>query len=336
MTNTQTTNWYLPTLVLCTALAGLSVWAISVGSTHIPMLTVVQALTDPSVDSREAQIIRTVRLPRVLAAIIVGAALAVAGAIMQAATNNPLADPGLLGVNAGAAFAVVVLIVIKGPAAGIGALAWAAFLGAAVAAVLVYGLGALGRSGPTPVKLVLAGVVIGTFLAVLTMTILLVDGKTLDAVRLWTAGSLRGRVLGDVVQVMPYIALGLILAMLFRDQFTALSLGADVAQGLGQNPAKWRAVSAGIVVLLAGGSVAIAGPLGFVGLVVPHMARLTLGPDYRNILPLAMLGGALLTLLADALPRAVWRNDIPIGISLALVGGPFFIWLARRSSGLAR
>lgn len=328
------TIWHLPALCLCLCLVGVSLWAMGVGAAPIPMWTVAETLLDPS-DTRETLIVWTVRLPRVLAAITVGGALAVAGAIMQAATNNPLADPGLLGVNAGAAFAVVVLIVVLGPNAGIGVLVWAAFGGAAVAAVLVYGLGAMGRSGPTPIKLVLAGVVIGTFLAVLTMSILVVDGKTLDTVRLWTAGSLRGRVLSDVLLVVPYIALGLILAMMFRDQFTSLSLGTDVAQGLGQNPALWRAVSAGIVVLLAGGSVAIAGPLGFVGLVVPHMARLTIGADYRSILPLALVGGGLLTLLADVLPRALWGNDVPVGISLALVGAPFFIWLARRNLGPA-
>lgn len=327
------TAWYLPALILSVGLVGLSLWAMGVGSARIPMGTVTQVLADPSDETREAFIIWTVRLPRVLAAITIGAALAVAGAIMQAATNNPLADPGLLGVNAGAAFVVVITIVILGPAVGIGTLAWAAFLGAGVAAVLVYALGAMGRSGPTPIKLVLAGVVIGTFLAVLTMSILVVDGKTLDAVRLWTAGSLRGRALKDVVLVMPYIAFGLGLAMMFRDQFTSLSLGTDVAQGLGQNPARWRMISAGIVVLLAGGAVAIAGPVGFVGLVVPHMARLMIGADYRSILPLAMLGGAVLTLTADTLPRAVWGNDVPVGISLALVGAPFFIWLARRRLG---
>lgn len=327
--------WHLPALVLCVGLLALAIWAMGVGAAPIPMGTVAQVLADPGGDSREALIVWTVRLPRVLAAIAVGGALAVAGAIMQAATNNPLADPGLLGVNAGAAFAVVIVIVLAGPAAGTGILIWAAFVGAAVAAVLVYGLGSVGRSGPTPIKMILAGVVIGTFLATLTMSILVVDGKTLDAVRLWTAGSLRGRGLDDVVQVMPYIAVGVVLALLFRDQFTSLSLGTDVAQSLGQNPARWRAVSAGIVVLLAGGSVAIAGPLGFVGLVVPHMARQVIGAEYRNILPLALLGGAVLTLLADSVPRALWGNDVPVGICLALVGAPFFIWLSRRQMGSA-
>lgn len=331
--NASAIDWRLPALLLAAVLCALAVWALSVGAAAIPIGDVLKALTDPAGESRETLIIWSVRLPRVLAAVWVGAALAVAGGIMQAATGNPLADPGLLGVNAGAAFIVVLALVIVGPGASRSTLIWAAFAGAALAAMAVYGLGAMGRSGATPIKLVLAGVVIGTFLGVLTASLLIFDSQTLDAVRLWTAGSLRGRALQDVLAVMPYFALGLVLAMLFRDQFTSLSLGVEVAQGLGQNPALWRGMSALIVVLLAGGAVAIAGPLSFVGLVVPPMARLTVGADYRRILPLAMIGGAVLTLAADVLPRALWSVDVPVGISLALVGAPFFIWQARGRLG---
>ncbi|MCL4129244.1 UNVERIFIED_CONTAM: hypothetical protein GTU68_040748, partial [Idotea baltica] len=184
-----------------------------------------------------------------------------------------------------------------------------------------------------PVKLVLAGVVIATFLGVLTASLLILDSQTLDAVRQWTAGSLRSSALQDVLAISPYILGGLTVAFFLRNQFTSLSLGGDVAQGLGQDPLKWQLISALIVVVLAGGAVAIAGPIGFVGLVVPHMARLLVGADYRRILPVAMMGGAFLTLLADVLPRALWRNDIPVGVSLALVGAPFFIWLARGRLG---
>lgn len=326
-------DWRLSALFLGLCLCALSLWAMSVGASAIPLPRVAEALADPGGSSRESLIIWSVRLPRVLAAITVGAALAVAGAIMQAATGNPLADPGLLGVNSGAAFAVVLTLAFLGPGTAGGTLIWSAFAGAFAAACAVYGLGTLGRSGPTPVKLVLAGVVIGTFLSMLSASVLILDDQTLEAVRLWTAGSLKGRALDDVLAVMPYIAAGLVAAMLLRDQFTSLSLGSDAARGLGQNPALWRAVSAGIVVVLAGGSVAIAGPLGFVGLVVPHMARMVMGADYRRILPIAMAGGALLTLLADVLPRALWGNDVPAGVSLALIGAPFFIWLARGRLG---
>ena len=328
-------DWRWPALALGLCLGLATLWAISVGAAAFDLRTVAAALADPGGDSREALIVWSVRLPRVLAAILSGAALAVAGAIMQAATQNPLADPGLLGVNAGAALAVVTALTLMGPAAPAGLLIWIAFGGAALAAVAVYALGASGRAGPTPVRLVLAGVVVATFLGVLTATMLIYDDQTMDAVRIWTAGSLRGRELGQVLQVAPYVAAGLAAAMLLRDQFTSLSLGTEVARSLGQNPALWRAVSAAVVVVLAGGAVAVAGPVGFVGLVVPHMVRLTMGGDYRRIVPLAALGGALLTLLADVLPRALWDTDIPVGISLALIGAPFFIWLARGRLELA-
>ena len=334
-------HWAWPALGLALALGVVALWAMGTGAARIPLTEVARILVEPLAasrpddpagslgESREALIVWSVRLPRVLAAVIAGAALAVAGAIMQAATQNPLAEPGLLGVNAGAAFAVVLDLTLAGPAAGSGALVWVAFAGAALAALAVYGLGGTGREGPSPVRLVLAGVVVGTFLAVLTSTLLIFDDQTMDAVRIWTAGSLKGRGLAEVRAVLPHVGLALVAAMVLRDRFTALSLGAEVARGLGQDPMLWRGVSAVLVVMLAGGAVAVAGPVGFVGLVVPHMVRLTVGGDYRRLLPLALLGGALLTLLADTLPRALWGNDLPVGISLALVGAPFFIWLAR-------
>lgn len=325
-------DWRLAALLLGTCLCIVALWSMGVGAATIPMGTVAAVLIEPD-ETRASLIVWTVRLPRILAAIIAGAALAVAGAIMQAATSNPLADPGLLGVNAGAAFAVVVGTVLLGPGTAGGTLLWFAFLGSGLAAAAVYGLGAMGRSGPTPVKLVLAGVVVGTFLGVLTAAVLVLDAQTLETVRQWTVGSLRGRDLGDITVVAPYIGLGLILAMIFRDQFTSLSLGSEVAQGLGQNPGLWRGVSAAIVVMIAGGAVAIAGPLGFIGLVVPHMARMTMGSDYRRILPIALVGGAFLTVTADMLPRALLGKDVPVGVSLALIGAPFFIWLARRGLG---
>lgn len=314
------------------ALVVLALWALTVGSSDISLHRALQALLSPA-DERADIVIRTVRLPRVIAAISAGAALAVAGAIMQAVTGNPLAEPGLLGVNAGASFAVVLAISLIGISGG-GQLMWAAFLGAALAAVAVYTLGAAGRSGATPLKLVLAGVVVATFLGALTMSVLILDAQTMDVVRLWTAGSLRNRQMSQILPVLPWLMAALIAALLLREQFTALSLGAETSQALGQNPAMWRILSAVLVVGLAGGSVAIAGPLGFVGLVV-HIVRLSLGPDYRLILPFAALGGAGLALFGDTLPRAALGVDVPLGITMALIGAPFFIWLARRRSGAA-
>jgi iron complex transport system permease protein len=317
--------------VLAVSLAALAIWALTIGSSHIAVGRVLEAIWNPG-EGREDLVVWTVRVPRIVAAIAVGAALATAGAIMQAVTGNPLAEPGLLGVNAGASFAVVMTIALIDGVA-VEALVWAAFIGAGLASVVVYALGSAGRSGPTPVKLVLAGVVITTFLGSITAAILILEAQTLDAVRLWTAGSLRGRTLSDITPVLPYILLALAAAMLTRSQYTALSLGSSIAQGLGQNQAVWRGISAVIVVGLAGGSVAIAGPVGFVGLVAPHLARLWVGADYRWILPFSAAGGALLTLAADAMPRALLNQDVPIGVTLALVGAPYFIWLVRRRSG---
>ncbi|MDO5611870.1 MAG: iron ABC transporter permease [Paracoccus sp. (in: a-proteobacteria)] len=320
-------------VILCAGLVLLSLWSLTAGASDISPGRAMQALWSPGNDRADI-IVQGVRLPRLIAALAAGAALAVAGAIMQAVTGNPLADPGLLGINSGAAFAVVTAISLTGTDAG-GALMWAAFAGAGAAAALVYALGATGRSGPTPLKLVLAGVVVSTFLGAVTAAVLILDQMTLDVVRLWTAGSLRNRTMAQVMPVLPWLLLALLAALILRAQFTTLSLGAETARMLGQNPARWRAVAGLLVVALAGGAVAIAGPLGFVGLVVPHLARLCLGPDYRLILPFAAVGGAGLAALADTMPRALWGTDVPLGVSMALIGAPFFIWLARSRIGAA-
>ncbi len=308
-------------------LALLALWALAVGAADTSLGEAARALWSPGAGRTEL-VVRGVRLPRVIAALAVGGALGAAGGIMQAATGNPLAEPGLLGVNAGAAFAVVVALAFLGITAT-GTLVWAAFAGAAAAAALVFALGSAGRSGPTPVKLTLAGVAVTTFLGALALSVLIFDARTLETVRLWTAGSLAGRRMEDVRPVLPWLLGALAAALVSARQFTTLSLGAEAARALGQSLALWRGIAAVLVVGLAGSAVALAGPIGFVGLVAPHAARLTLGPDYRRILPFAVAGGAGLTLLADTLPRAVWGRDVPVGVTLALVGAPFFVWLAR-------
>lgn len=316
-------------VALTAALAGLAIWSLGVGSTEIPFARMISALLDPGA-SREDYVLWGVRLPRVLTAVCVGASLAVAGAVMQAVTGNPLADPGLLGVTAGASFAVVLTVALHDGDVARALLIWVAFLGAGAAAALVYVLGSAGRSGATPLKLVLAGVVIGSFLGALTMSILILDAQTFDEVRTWTAGSLRGRQMRDLASAAPYLAAALAAAVALAGQFTALSLGAEAAQGLGQNQALWRGLSAALVVTLAGAAVSVAGPVGFVGLVAPHIARMTVGADYRWIVPFSLLIGAILTLTADTAPRALLQVDAPVGVTLALVGAPYLIWLVRR------
>lgn len=321
-------------LLACLTLA-TAIWGMTVGSSTLPASQVIDALLRYDT-SREHIVVVFVRMPRVLAGLIVGAALAVAGAIMQAATNNPLASPDILGVNAGAAFAVVMAIVLV-DAQSSAAHVWYAFGGAAVAAVAVYSVGSVGPGGATPVKLALAGAVLSAFLAALTTAVLIFDKSALDQIRLWSAGSLAGRPLASALAVAPYALIGLGCAFVFRRQVMTLSLGADIARSVGQNALLWRGLAAGMVVLLAGSAVALAGPIGFVGLVVPHIARLIVGVDYRWIIPFSALGGALLLVAADGLARyAMPHQNLPVGVTMAMLGAPFFVYLARNRIGGAR
>lgn len=316
---------------LCLTVAAASVWSITLGASHIPVSDVLSAIFAFD-GSREHLVVTMLRLPRALAGLLAGSALAVAGAIMQAVTNNPLASPGLLGINAGAAFAVVMATSLLG--IGSSGIVWFAFGGAAAAAITVYGLGSAGRGGATPLKLVLAGAVLTTFLSSLTTAILIFDATTLDIVRLWTAGSLSGRTMAEVTGVAPHILSGLLAGLIFRRHVMTLSLGAEIARSVGQNPILWRGLAVVIVILLAGGAVALAGPIGFVGLVVPHIARLIVGVDYRWVIPFSGAGGALLVVVADTMGRTVLGSQsFPVGVTMAILGAPFFIWLARRHRG---
>lgn len=313
---------------LIVLIVSTSIWAIAFGSVHIPVPQVWDAIFQFD-GSREHLLVMTIRLPRVLTGLLVGSALAVSGAIMQAVTGNPLASPGLLGVNAGAAFAVVLGASLFGTNLASTSI-WPAFLGAAVASTIVTMLGLTGRQGATPLKLVLAGAVIGTFLTSLTTSVLIFDEMTLDTVRFWTVGSLSGRTMEQVRLVAPYIAAGLIFAFLLRRHLLSLSLGTEISQSLGQNPLVWRGLSVSIVVVLAGGAVSLAGPIGFIGLVVPHIVRMIVGVDYRWIIPFSALGGALLLTFADMAGRILFASQsFPAGAGMAIIGTPFFLWLAR-------
>lgn len=280
-------------------------------------------------DSTEQVIIRTARLPRALIAPTVGAALAVAGALMQGLTRNPLADSGLLGINAGAALAVVATTVWLGNAS-MQLYTWVAFAGAAIAAGAVYFLGSLGRRGMTPLKLVLAGAVLSYLLAAFTIGLLILSERTLEEIRFWLAGSVAGRSLEAFWQVFPYLIAGFAIAFSLGRQITALSLGEDVARGLGLRIGWVKAMSAIAVVLLAGGAVSLAGPIAFVGLVVPHLVRFWVGVDYQWLLPYAAIWGAILLSLADLAARWLLQpQELPVGVMTTLLGGPFFIYLAR-------
>ncbi len=302
--------------------------SIRFGAASIGTWDVLMAFVDYG-GSEEDLIIRTLRVPRALIAALVGAALAVAGAIIQGLTRNPLSDPGILGIEAGAALAVVGSVFVLG-ASSLTTYALFAFAGAALAAVTVYGLGTLG-GGVNPMKLVVAGAALAALLSSLTTAVLIFDRQTLEEIRFWLAGSVAGRDLGLLLQVLPYVTVGLLLAFALGRMITALTLGDDVATGLGQRTAWVKLFCVAAVVLLAGSAVAVAGPIGFVGLVVPHVARFFVGVDYRWILPYSALFGAVLLVSADIAARLVLRpQEVPVGVMTALVGAPFFIYLARK------
>ncbi|WP_299485948.1 iron ABC transporter permease [Acaryochloris sp. IP29b_bin.137] len=302
--------------------------SVGLGVADINPKTVYLALTafDGSTDQL---IIRTVRMPRSITALLVGSAVAVAGAIMQGLTRNPLADPGILGINAGAALAVVGSVFWLG-STSLKVYAGFALLGAAIAAITVYALGSLGQGGLTPLNLTIAGAAFQALVSSLTTGILILSQQTLEEIRFWLAGSVAGRDLDLVVQVLPYLAVGMVMALLMGKQLTTLSLGEDIAQGLGQKTAWVKIAAAVSIILLAGGSVAISGPIGFVGLIVPHIVRFWVGVDYRWILPYAAIVGAILLLIADIGARLVIQpQELPVGLVMPLLGAPFFIYLTR-------
>ena len=331
MPDTTTARGRLATglLALVALLVVVVLLGIAVGARSIALPDVWAALVSPSGGEDDA-VVRSLRLPRTLLGVLAGAALGVAGALIQGHTRNPLADPGLLGVSAGAAFAVCVAVYAFGISSLTGSV-WFALAGALVASVVVFALGTLGDSGGTPVTLALAGAAVSAFLTALTSALVLTDQSTLDAYRFWVVGSLVGRG-GDVAgQVLPFLAVGLLLALVNARALNTLQLGEDVARGLGQRIGLARVTGVAAVTLLTGAAVAVTGPLAFVGLVVPHLARAITGPDHRWLLPYAALLGALLLVAADVAGRVVARpGELPVGLVLAVVGAPFFIALVRR------
>ena len=316
-------------LVVAVVLAGTALASIAVGAKPIAPGDVLRALFAFD-GSGDHLIVRSLRVPRTIVGLGVGAGLGLAGAVMQGVTRNPLADPGILGVNAGAALAVVVAIAVF-DLASLRGYVWFAFAGAAVVSVLVYGLGALGRDGATPVKLALAGAAVAAFLSSITIAVLLVDVATLDQYRFWVVGSLAGRDAAIASQVLPFLVVGAVLAVGSARSLNSLGLGDDVARSLGVRVGLVRGVSAVAVVLLCGAATAAAGPIGFVGLTVPHVARALCGPDHRWSLPCSALLAPILLLGADIVGRMVVRPaELQVGIVTALVGAPWFIALVRR------
>ncbi|WP_067125358.1 FecCD family ABC transporter permease [Microtetraspora malaysiensis] len=315
---------------LLTAVLAGAVLSVAIGAKSVPLGDVWHALWSPGGTESDI-IVRTLRVPRTALGLLAGVALGVAGALMQGHTRNPLADPGLLGVTQGAAFAMVLAIIAFGVSNLYGYI-WFGLAGALVASVGVFAIGSVGgRGGPSPLTLALAGTAVSAFLYALTSGLVLVNEQAMDVFRFWQAGSIAGRGAGVAWQVLPFIAAGLVLSLANAPGLNALSLGEDVARSLGRNVTATRALGITAVTLLTAGAVAACGALAFVGLIVPHLARALSGPDHRWLLPYSGLLGAAALLLADVVGRVVARpGELEAGVVLALIGAPFFVALVRR------
>jgi len=276
------------------------------------------------------------RVPRTLMGLVVGPALGVCGALIQAFTRNPLADPGILGVNAGAGFAVTLAIAFLGITNPAGYV-WFAMIGAFAVTVLVYLLGTTGRSGATPEKLTLAGVAISAVLGGIGTSLTLKNREVFEGIRFWGVGSIGGRSVDVLITIGPFVAIGLVLALAVARSLNIIALGDELGRSLGARVGITRIMTIVSVTLLAGGATAIAGPIAFIGLMVPHAVRWFTGPDQRWIIPYSMVVAAILLLISDVLGRILLPSgELRVGIVTAVVGAPILILLARRrtASGL--
>ncbi|MFJ3036419.1 MULTISPECIES: FecCD family ABC transporter permease [Streptomyces] len=315
-------------LVLAAVLLVVMTASLALGSRDVAWSDVWAALGGADHTLEEAAVAK--RIPRTLLAVVVGAALGLSGTVMQGVTRNPLADPGILGVNMGASLAVVVAIAHFQLASAAGYI-WVAMGGAALTAGFVYAVGSLGRGGATPLKLALAGAAISAALASLVSAVVLPRNDISDTFRLWQIGGVGGASYGQLGSVAPFLAAGFVLCLASARALNSLALGDDLAAGLGERVALVRAVAALGAVVLCGASTAVAGPIAFVGLLVPHTCRLLAGVDHRWLLPLSALGGAVLLTAADVVGRVVARPaEIDVGILTAILGAPFFIHIVRR------
>lgn len=315
-------------LLVLVALMLICVASVTIGSRDVGIEDVLAALGGSHEGFGPAAV--ATRIPRTLLAAAAGAALGVSGAVMQGVTRNPLADPGILGINTGASLAVVVGIAWFGLTTA-STYIWVAILGAGLTAVLVYTLGSLGQGGATPLKLALAGAATGAALTSFISAVVLPRSDIGDSVRSWQIGGVGGGTYASLLQVGPFLLGGAVLCALSARALNSLALGDELAAGLGERVAAARGVASLGAVVLCGASTAVTGPIGFVGLVVPHTCRLLIGPDHRWLLPFSALVGAGLLTAADVLGRIVARPDeLAVGILTALLGAPFFIAIVRR------
>ncbi|MDM7829738.1 FecCD family ABC transporter permease [Cellulomonas edaphi] len=316
-------------------LAAVCVLSVMIGAKSIPAGDVLRALLGGE-GTHDHSVIWDLRIPRTLVGVVAGAALGVCGALIQAYTRNPLADPGILGVNAGAGIAITTAVAFFGLTSPAGYV-WFAFVGAAVVTVLVYLVGSAGPGQATPEKLTLAGVALAAVLGGISQMITLRDPNLFAGMLSWSVGSIGGRSLSLLGSIAPFIGVGLLIALLVARPLNALALGDDLGRSLGARTGPTRTLTIVAVTLLAGGATALAGPIAFVGLMVPHAARWFTGPDQRWIIPYSAVGAAILLLVSDIIGRVILPSgELRVGLVTAFVGGPVLIALARRrtASGL--
>nr|WP_205618694.1 iron ABC transporter permease [Leucobacter chironomi] len=316
-------------LLGCLVVLALLVCAsVAFGVREVSLHDIAAALGGASDTVGEAAVVK--RLPRTVLAILVGAALALSGASMQAVTRNPLADPAIFGISSGASFAVVLGLVLFGLNTPYSTMA-VAIIGSAAAAIFVYGVGSLGRGGATPLKLALAGAATAAALTSLTAAVMLPRVDLLRTYQFWQIGGVGGATWDRIATVLPVLALGALIVLASAKSLNSLALGDEMAAGLGEHVGRARLTATAGAVILAGAATAVAGPIGFVGLIVPHLCRLLVGPDHRVLLPFSAVVGSCLLLAGDVAGRLIARPaEIEVGIVTALIGAPVFIWIVRR------
>jgi iron complex transport system permease protein len=317
----------------CVLLAVAVLASLAIGSNPLSPARVLSAVFDPSGGSGDVEastIVWDLRMPRTLLGLVVGAALAAAGVLLQALTRNPLAEPRVLGISAGASLGVVVAITLF----GVGTLAgyvWFGIAGALGAGLLVFGIAARTRDSASPVTLTLVGAALDASLGAVTAGLLSADAGTFEEFRFWAVGGLTGRGVSSAGQVVPFLAVGLVLAAVVARGLDALALGDDVARGLGVRVGLTRIGGGAAAVLLTGAGVAAAGPIAFVGLAVPHLARALVGADQRWVLGVSVLAGPALLLVADVIGRLITPGEVPAGIVTALLGAPLLAVLVQKA-----
>nr|WP_242690169.1 iron ABC transporter permease [Paracoccus fontiphilus] len=310
-------------------LAVLCALSVAVGTRDVGGDDIVAALQGQVETIAQAAV--AARIPRTVLAALAGAALGVAGTIMQGVTRNPLADPGILGVNLGASLAVAVAVAFFGIASAL-AFIWVAIFGAGATAIFVYAIGSLGRGGPTPLKLALAGVATSVAFVSLVLAVMLSHGEVAGGLQSWQVGGVGGATFARMNHVLPFLAVGFAISLACARKLNSLALGDEMAAGLGERVALARGLASLGAILLCGATTAICGPIAFVGLMVPHLCRLLAGVDHRWLLPLSALVGACLLIASDIAGRLIARpGELDVGIVTAFIGAPVFIWIVRRA-----